>query len=141
MTRVDDPRLFGRFPEFARMSRKPGIGAPTAPDIASQLATDGGSYSIAETGDVPATLHHGGKSLPLGRYLRSKIREAYGFSHTGAQEGWALQATQEVRDLHEKAQSDPEGSASGYKKMVESKMQALLNLEAKHKLHSKRRRF
>jgi len=71
MTSKDDPRLKGRPPEFCRMSLRPGIGAAAMHDFASELMR----YNLDETLiDVPTSLKHGKRSLPLGRYLRSKLR-------------------------------------------------------------------
>lgn len=41
LTARDDPRLEGRHPEFARMSLRPGIGAPATPTIVASLEKDG----------------------------------------------------------------------------------------------------
>nr|QJB20471.1 MAG: replication initiator protein [Microvirus sp.] len=81
MTKVDDPRLFGRHPEFSRMSKMGdgGIGAPYMPKIAKTLLTN--SYAKAqldEEGDVPFVLKHSGRAFPTGRYLRSKLRVQVG---------------------------------------------------------------
>lgn len=71
MTRPDDPRLLGRLPEFARMSLKPGIGAGAIPDVASALM----QYKLEASGrDVPNSLRHGSRLLPLGRYLMKRLR-------------------------------------------------------------------
>lgn len=75
MTRHDDPRLEGRHPEFARMSLRPGIGAFAIPEIASELMRLGLDTSQA---DVPVSLRHGGRLLPLGRYLRRNLRKQIG---------------------------------------------------------------
>lgn len=84
MTSWDDVRLKGRHPEFSRMSLKPGIGADAMVDVAKAL-TDSryGAAAIADKGDVPETLHSHGKNLPLGRYLRRKLREEVGFDEVG----------------------------------------------------------
>lgn len=75
MTRYDDPRLNGRNPEFARMSLRPGIGA----DAMHQLASDILQLDLESTQpDVPSALRHGKKLLPLGRYLRRKLRTLTG---------------------------------------------------------------
>lgn len=70
MTSADDTRLRGRHPEFARMSLRPGIGADSLWSVALKLKELGWE----EGTDVPSSLNHGTKSLPLGRYLRSKLR-------------------------------------------------------------------
>lgn len=64
-----------RFPEFTRMSLKPGIGAGVAPAIAESLYTYGGSKLLAETGDVPSSLHFSGRTRSIGRYIKGKVRE------------------------------------------------------------------
>lgn len=83
MTKKDDPRLGGRHPEFARMSLRPGIGAGAMDLLAYSLASDFGMDDILRRGDIPTHLVRGKKALPLGRYLRKKLREAVGMP-----EGW-----------------------------------------------------
>lgn len=71
MTSAKDARLAGRLPEFARMSLRPGIGADAIPDVASAMM----QYRLEEKMvDVPQSLAHGKKELPLGRYLRRRLR-------------------------------------------------------------------
>lgn len=74
MTRDTDPRLEGRRPEFARMSLRPGIGLGLMHDLASTLMELGTDNML----DVPTVLAHGRKQLPLGRYLRRKLRTFIG---------------------------------------------------------------
>lgn len=71
MTQHSDIRLRGRHPEFTRMSLKPGIGADAMWNVASEIL----KYDLDQARDVPLTLRHGSKELPLGRYLRNKLRE------------------------------------------------------------------
>lgn len=79
MTRRDDPRLKGRHPEFARMSNRPGIGADAMWEVASQLM----KFNLDCTqADVPSALRHGSRLLPLGRYLRRKLRRYIGKEET-----------------------------------------------------------
>lgn len=73
MTNDADPRLGGRHPEFARMSRMPGIGASAMWEVSSIL----NQYDVVGD-DVPDSLSHGRRSLPLGRYLKSRLREMVG---------------------------------------------------------------
>lgn len=105
MTAYDDPRLCGRYPEFARMSLRPGIGAGFVPVVAEALSTREGSQSIAGAGDVPTVLQHGSQCLPLGRYLRRKLREEVGFAETGGQEVTRLERVLAMR-------ADPRGVAA-----------------------------
>ena len=75
MTSVEDERLEGRLPEFARMSLRPGIGLGMMDELASTLM----EYKLDEKMiDVPTSLQHGSKQWPLGRYLRRKLRARIG---------------------------------------------------------------
>lgn len=76
MTRGDDPRLLGRWPEFSRQSnRSGGLGLGAMHEVASQLLR----YDLEKTqADVPSSLRHGGRELPLGRYLQGKLRTMVG---------------------------------------------------------------
>lgn len=86
MTSKDDPRLSGRHPEFARMSNRPGIGAVAMKQVATALSTEHGLDECKKTGDVPFQLMHGKKNMPLGRYLRRKLREEMGLSEFAQEE-------------------------------------------------------
>lgn len=75
LTKADDPRLEGRHPEFARMSRNPAIGSRAAASF-SQALHSGWKQSEGECADdMPLTMRVGGRHWPLGRYIRSKVRE------------------------------------------------------------------
>lgn len=65
-------KLFGRYPERAWMSG--GIGSGALWEIASELMRYEKLDPRISQGDVPVTLRHGSKELPLGRYLRKKLR-------------------------------------------------------------------
>lgn len=73
-TRPDTPELEGRLPEFARMSRRPGIGVPGLKWLAEWLVSSEGAKFIARTKDVPRSVRVDGAVYPLGetcvRYLR-----------------------------------------------------------------------
>lgn len=76
MTRMQDTRLNGRWPEFARMSLKPGIGADAMWDVASAVMQN--QLEKKTDFDVPVDLRHGSKKFPLGRYLRRVLRARVG---------------------------------------------------------------
>lgn len=134
MTNKDDPRLNGRAPEFARMSLRPGIGALAVPDLAATFNDDIGSAFIARTGDVPSTLRHGSRTLPLGRYLRRKLREEMGFQILGGQPLTAQKQRDELQTLSQ--------TQGGIAKVLEKKMktdaQKILQVEGRARIYSKR---
>lgn len=99
MTGRNDERLQGRYPEFARMSLRPGIGGTAVGDIAYALESDAGLESIAEVGDVPASLRYDGKFWPIGRYIRGKVRKSLGLSEKVIKEGNARRAVEEMQRL------------------------------------------
>lgn len=72
MTSADDPRLKGRHPEFARMSRRPGLAADAMKVVAKSL--------LAQKGPLPDHLLVGKRKVLLGRYVLQKLREAVGLS-------------------------------------------------------------
>ena len=75
MTAADDTRLKGRYPEFARMSLRPGIGYGALSEVANTLC----AYDLdRRLVDVPSALRHGAKEYPLGRYLQRNLREIIG---------------------------------------------------------------
>lgn len=107
MTRTDDPRLGNRWPEFSRMSLKPGIGSGVLDTVAAVITR----YNLlTPQGDVPVTLRHGDLQWPLGRYLRKQLRKKLGldersphvlspeaaFLHAQSPETEALRAVQET---------------------------------------------
>lgn len=72
----------GLEPEFARMSRMPGIGAGAVPSLASAINTDAATAEIAERGDVPYAMRLAGHILPLGRFVRTRYRVEAGYPET-----------------------------------------------------------
>lgn len=101
-----DPKLFGRHPEYAFMSRRPGIGYGQVRSIAESLTTHYGCESISNTGDVPFSFQYGKKHLPLGNYLRRKIRKELGHEENAPKECLEKQK-EKVRELLEENELDP----------------------------------
>lgn len=65
-----------RHPEFAVMSRNPGIGLPFLLSLVDGFNTSAGALYLARNGDVPTSIVCAGKTLPLGQYIRSRLRLA-----------------------------------------------------------------
>lgn len=130
LTARDDPKLMGRFPEFGRMSLKPGIGANFVPEIASTLL----EHNLEKTlEDVPAALQHGTRQLPLGRYLRRKLREQIGRS-PDAPQSTLDKVKEDLRPLREIAFDN---SRSFKEEVIKAGTQAVLNMETKAKIFSR----
>lgn len=70
MRRTDDARLKGRWPEFARMSLRPGLGYGALDEIAKTIIR----YNLDDD-PIPTVLRQGKSMKPLGRYLRSKLKD------------------------------------------------------------------
>lgn len=73
LTKEGAAGLGGRHPEFARMSRRPGIGA-----YAAEVIADGLRKRRISWNDVPQVLRFSDRLVPLGRYLRGRIRDQSG---------------------------------------------------------------
>jgi len=139
MTRSDDYRLEGKKPEFARMSLRPGIGAWIIDDVASTLLLHN-LPSCEGKSDVPKTLRHGSREMPLGRYLTRRLRERVGLApeapaHIFSEIRSSLRPVQEAADAH----SPQIGGRSVFKELlIESTAPARNRLEAR--LHRCRKR-
>lgn len=134
MTSKDDGRLNGRLPEFARMSLRPGIGAVAMPEVLAVLRSPWGVKEVAEHGDVPYMLREGRKSLPLGRYLRRKLREGLGRGPDAPFESYRSYALEMRGLLADHAQASPSKAWSLGKIFVDMTAQSCLNIEAKAKI-------
>jgi hypothetical protein len=148
---------FEILPEFSTMSLRPAIGYNAVSLIAAALQENPEAFT--PTGDVPTSLMHGSRRLPLGNYLREKIREELGLDHT--LETWVDPITgeieekrkwhgkeiqkeiyrQELSDLQKNTQEDqklPKDAQASIKHALQYRDgQAILNFEAKQKLKSK----
>lgn len=141
LTNKNDPRVLeilqGRLPEFGQTSLKPGLGATAMEDIVDKfMLTDIGANHLINTGDVPNSLKHGAKSFPLGRYLKGKLREMYGFEEKGTPKPILSALQMQMRDLLEEALSDPEGPSVGLAKLGETKQQKIRNLETRYSIYN-----
>lgn len=75
MTSKDDERLQGRYPEFARMSLRPGLAGDALWEISDVLLTNSLERVLE---DAPSRMRHAAIQLPLGRYLQRRLREQIG---------------------------------------------------------------
>lgn len=132
LTQADNPWLQGRHPEFSRMSRNPGLAADALHDVASTLL----EFDLEQTQtDVPSSLRHGSREMPLGRYLQQRLRVLVGRDAKAPQE--VLDKIQEeLRPLREAAF---ENSQSFQKTVVEANAQKRMNFYSKTKLKTKRK--
>ena len=138
MTKKDHPELRGRYPEFARMSLKPGIGAHAMKDVAFCFEKDHLDY-MEKNADVPYVLQHGKKKFPLGRYLRSILRQNLGYGRKGTDE--ALRAFAEKMRLmceDERYAAKKEKREVNHNFLIDKNRQLSLNMEKKFKIHDKR---
>lgn len=65
-------------PEFALMSRKPGIGALSADRIGEFYGTYGGSAALVANGSVSSVVRFDQRLWPIGRYLRGRVNDFAG---------------------------------------------------------------
>lgn len=133
MTRRDDPRLKGRHPEFGRMSLRPGIGHDAMYDLASVLLT----YNREKDKDVPQSLRHGTTQLPLGRYLRGRLREMVGKDGKISQEAMD-ELSQEMQVLRLSARNDKE-NPSVKAHLIASTQGRADGFEARAKIYKQRK--
>lgn len=66
--------LGDRYPERAWQSNRPGIGADMMDEVASTLM----DFNLEDMPDVPSALRQGSRIMPLGRYLRRRLRTRVG---------------------------------------------------------------
>lgn len=132
-TKPGDVRLKGRHPEFARMSRKPGIGHDASKEIARVVNTKGGANYVIREGDVPNTVRWSGTKWPLGRYMLSKVREeagygravgddySAGFQRLLEEKQWEFRTVPGSRDLHEQKRVQSARRAAARERITRSK--------------------
>lgn len=138
MTDARDPRLNGRHPEFCRMSLRPGIGHDALHEIASVMM----EYALDErSDDVPSSLQHGKKLLPLGRYLRRRLRELLG-RDPKTPEAALARFTEELRDLFESSRvaPTPEARALVFKNsLIDADSQRVAAMESRQLIFKQRK--
>lgn len=125
MTNKDNPSLQGRHPEFARMSRFPGIGAGAMDDVASAVMY----HKVMDNEDVT------GDPQPFGRYLTQRLRERRGLDKA-APKSTLDKVREDVRNLQIAAKASEENpSIKG--QFLSSKRQALRNFKSRRQIYGK----
>lgn len=132
MTKGSDERLAGRHPEFARMSLRPGIGAPAIPDLAKVATSEGGARVVSETGDVVQEVRIGGRKYPLGRYLRDRLRVESGYPAETSE------ARKRNLGLKRQAELTPRGAIQ---KREQKRANVALSCEGRAKIQSSKRKL
>lgn len=134
MTSAKDERLNGRTPEFARMSLRPGIGAASCDDIAAALKSPGGAELLSRDGDVPSSLMHGKKRLPLGRYMRGLLRQKLGYGSREVPTSYKKLNALRMYGLRRDGLKNAKGSASVWETLYGQKIR---NLKSKAAVYRK----
>lgn len=134
MTAKDDPRLSGRYPEFMRCSRRPGVGADAAKDIARTFLA-----KRPDDPDVPNALRFDGKHRPLGRFMVQKIRKEVGRDEKAPQSVLDKQAA-EMFDVRMAARSSTENPSLSYH-LNERDIGKIRKAEFMYKLKNSRRKL
>lgn len=162
MTSKNDSRLVGRYPEFSRSSRQPGLARDAIAGVAKSLTSEYGHLAFKH-GDIPHALQRGKSKVPLGRYLKQKIREdiklekinietgevTYGTPHQTIK-ALQIESSPEMCLLPQKAYealSKGESFSPFISEMeklkrqkVSSDGQKILNMETKHKIYQSAKR-
>lgn len=143
MRRFDNVQLQGRYPEFARMSLRPGIGAGAADQVRESYER----YALVEDVGVQASLAHGKKVYPLGTYLRNRIAVSLGVEDVQKERNLE-EASEALRPLREiaAALSDAEVYRGTFNKeifrrlIVEQGTEKVRQMEARQKLFGQRKK-
>lgn len=134
MTDKGDPRLQGRAPEFFQPSLNGAIGGQAMWDVASTLL----EFNLDQTQpDVPVSLRHGSRELPLGRTLRKKLRTMIG-KEENAPQAAIDQYQEKMRPVFEAARNDKE-NPSAKAKIQEMNVQKIRNMESRLKIFGKKK--
>ena len=80
MTATSDERLYGRHPEFTRMSQRPPIGAPFYRKMLDMLHTESGSYLLARQKDVPSLFTIDRIKFTVDPYWKKWLRKEIGIT-------------------------------------------------------------
>lgn len=134
MTSSTDSRLRGRAPEFLQPSMRKGIGTDAMWDVASTLM----QFDLEKTlTDVPVSLRHGSREMPLGRTLRNKLRSMIGRDEKASQ-GAIDEYQKKMLPLYEAAIASPD-DPSVLSHIQKASKQKILNAEKRLSLKGKKK--
>lgn len=123
-----------RIPEYAQMSLNPGIGAGVTDVLAKTIKGLPDPNLI----DVPGSLRHSKKLMPLGRYLKRKLREKLGRS-IDTPEYILMSCGFKNRDEIEKYVKENGWQNKNLKQInIDMNKQKILSIEAKQKIYESR---
>lgn len=140
-TKYEKEVLGERDPEFATMSRRPGIGADAMAPVAEAIINSHAADLSEWDGDVPHALAYGKQKVPLGRYLRTKLRRFYGFEDTAAPKDWLQKKSAEVHAMSEVYYASGEFERTGIhfaESQRQTRLQKVLNMSQLTTIHRKR---
>lgn len=142
MTQSSDKFLRGKKPEFSRMSRRPGIGAGAVSELARVNSKTIFKFEQEIRGDVKNEINFGKEKMPLGRYLKSKIRKEIGLDNDDN----VKKRLDCIRaDTRAQKRADQEAAAKrGISEQVvriEREMQSYIKLEKRSKIYNRRNKI
>lgn len=123
------------YPEFARMSLKPGLGSGAMQVLANDLLRNADSW---KTGDVPRSIRIGKRTIGLGRYMLNELREAVGFTDQyidGIKQDAVMEKSLELLSVFQNS----EGSLTFKEAHAKQIAQKLLQVEARYKIWQSKR--
>ena len=116
------------------MSNRPGIGSAAVDVLVDALSSN---HHADNQDDVPHQLKIGQKSIPLGRYLRAKLRERMGYTPEYI-EALKDEFTRS-RSLEMLALQKTHGALTVREAFIEHLHQKILQVEGRFKLYNQRK--
>lgn len=142
LTKEGDKYLEGKKPEFSLMSRRPGIGYGSLPVIVQGANTLCYQNHMDIEQDVPKQINFGKEAMPLGRYLREKLRKIYGYDtkEHKRQRGKKYEAVQDEK-MRQEAVLAREAGRDVLQAEIEDRIQKIKKMEVRQKLFSRRNKI
>lgn len=137
LTSKDMEALQGRYPEFARMSLRPGLGSAAMLKMSPLFLSGDLQRLVQNTGDVPHQLRLGKRSIPLGRYLRAQLRSAIGIPPATIEANKQRFLYERAIELQELFKATP-GALSIKDAYLTSKTQEIRNVESRARVWKKK---